>query len=788
LSPEKFLPWLWVVVVAGALAHNAYLWWGPRLAVDTDILALLPAQQRDAVLQKAFSRMVDATQQKLLVLVGASQWTDTLRAAEAYSDVLAPHGNLIRSAGRIGDETEADWLASFQRRRLVLMTPEDEASLRAQPPKFWADLAMAKLNSPFPGPKPTGWQDDPFGLFGNWIQARAQETPVRPRDGRLFVGDGQRDFVVLPFDLQVPVFSVAGQQALTSLLRQARQAAHRVAPEAQVMQAGVILHAAVTGERAHLEISLIGMGSLAGIVLLTWMTFRSLKPVVLVTLSIAIGFLGALSAVALLFDGIHLITLVFGASLIGVAEDYGIYFLCKRSGANQRLGSWQLLRRILPALVLTLVTSVIGYLGLTLTPFPGLHQMALFSIIGLIFAWLTVVFWFPALVSPSTLKNQRLLNHYGRRLTRWPLFHYDRRWSLTFAAFAGLALLGWLSLDIQDDIRALQNSPKSLLDDQLKINALLDLPAPGQFFLLRGATAETVLQREEMLKQRLDRLIEERQIGGYHAISNWVPSARLQAARRALIEQSVLDENGALTALAGMLGEDRGWVMATRARLLSASAAMAPEDFLATPAGEPWRYLWLGKVTEGEYAAMVALRGVTKKSLPALERAGAGIEGVHWVDKVGEISGILAAYRRYMSWVLPLSYLAVYGLLYVRYRQHSWRVLAPTVLATILTLALLGIVGQGLQLFHVLGLMLLLGIGVDYGIFFQEPNSHRDDAAWLAAGLSAFSTMLSFGLLGLSRTPPLQAFGLTMAIGIATVTLLVPCFRQGPWGEEMSGI
>jgi predicted exporter len=776
------------LVVAGALAHNAYLWWGQRLAVDTDILALLPAQQRDAVLQKAFNRMVDATQQKLIVLVGASQWSDTLRAADAYSEVLAPHGKLIRSPGRIGGAAGSDWLASLERRRLVLMTPQDEASLRAQPPQFWTDLALAKLNNPFPAPKSTGWQDDPFGLFGNWIQARAQETPVRPRDGRLFVGDGQRDYVVLPFDLQVPVFSVAGQQAVASLLQQARQAAHRVAPEAQVMQAGVILHAAVAGERAHLEISLISMGSLAGIVLLTWITFRSLKPIVLITLSIAIGFLGALSASALLFNGIHLITLVFGASLIGVAEDYGIYFLCKRCGADQRLDSWQLLRRILPALVLTLVTTVIGYLGLALTPFPGLHQMALFSIIGLIFAWLTVVFWFPTLVHSSTLKNQRLLNQYGRRLTRWPLFHYDRRWSLTFGAFAGVALLGWLSLDIQDDIRALQNSPKNLLDDQLKINALLDVPAPGQFFLLRGATGETVLQREEMLRQRLDRLIEERRIGGYHAISNWVPSARLQAARRALVERSVLDENGALAALALRLGEDRGWVMATRARLLSASAAMVPEDFIATSAGEPWRYLWLGRIIEGEHASMIALRGVTTESLPALQRAGAGIEGVHWVDKVGEISGILAAYRRYMSWVLLFSYLAVYGLLYVRYRQHSWRVLAPTVLATIVTLALLGIAGQGLQLFHVLGLMLLLSIGVDYGIFFQEPNSHRDDAAWLAAGLSALSTMLSFGLLGLSRTPPLQAFGLTMAIGVAAVTLLVPCFRPGPWGEEMSGI
>lgn len=787
MSVGKFFPWLWAAVVAVVVAHNVYLLWDQRLAADTDILALLPVEQRDPVLQRAFAHMVDATQQKLVVLVGAAEWADAIRAADTYGEVLAPHADLIRSGEGVTDQAGSDWVASYQGRHFVLMTSQDEASLRSESQQFWADIALAKLYAPFSGPKMTAWQDDPFGLFGNWVQARGQETPVRPRAGRLFVSDGRRDYVVMPFTVQVPVFSVARQQDVISLLEQARQAAYRVVPKAEVMQAGVILHAAVAAEQAHLEISIISIGSLAGIVLLTWVTFRSFKPIVLITLSIVIGFLGALSVSSLLFNGIHIITLVFGASLIGVAEDYGIYFLCKRSGADDRLGSWQLLRRILPALLLTLVTSVIGYMGLALTPFPGLHQMAVFSIIGLIFAWLTVVFWFPALVHASSLRNQSLLNWYGHRLTRWPLFYHDRRWFFTALSFAGLAGLGWLYLDVQDDIRSLQNSPKNLIDDQIKVNKLLDLPVPGQFYLLRGDRGEIVLQREEMLKQRLDGLIDHRQIGGYHAISNWVPSARLQAARRQLIEQSVLDENGALATVAERLGEDRSWVTAIRARLLGSPASIVPEDFLNTSASAPWRYLWLGK-TVNEHAAIVTLRGVTKESLPALERAGAGIEGVQWVDKVGEISAVLAGYRRYMSWVLLLSYLPVYGLLYLRYRQDSWRVLAPTVLATIATLTLLGMAGQGLQLFHVLGLILLLALGVDYGIFFQEPNSHHDDAAWLAAGLSALSTMLSFGLLGLSRTPPLRAFGLTMAIGIAAVTLIVPCFRKGRYDKQLSEI
>jgi predicted exporter len=216
---------------------------------------------------------------------------------------------------------------------------------------------------------------------------------------------------------------------------------------------------------------------------------------------------------------------------------------------------------------------------------------------------------------------------------------------------------------------------------------------------------------------------------------------------------------------------------AARAGLRAAAARLTIEDFFQASASQPWRHLWLGQVGQ-ERASVIALRGVTKSNLPALGQAAAGLEGVEWVDQVSEISTLLGDYRRNMGWVILLSYLAVYALLYPRYRQNSWRVMAPTALASLLALALLASAGQGLQLFHILALMLLLGIGVDYGIFMQEPDSQRDGAANLAIGISASSTLLSFGLLGLSQTPALRAFGLTMAIGIGAVALIVPCFRK----------
>jgi predicted exporter len=131
-----------------------------------------------------------------------------------------------------------------------------------------------------------------------------------------------------------------------------------------------------------------------------------------------------------------------------------------------------------------------------------------------------------------------------------------------------------------------------------------------------------------------------------------------------------------------------------------------------------------------------------------------------------------------MGWVLLCSYAAVFCLLFARYRASTWRTLAPTVVASTVTIAVLSIAGHSLQLFHVLALMLLLGVGVDYGVFFQERSAHRPAAAWLAVSLSVASTVLAFGLLGLSSTPALQAFGLTMLLGTTLVWLIVPCFRR----------
>ncbi|MES2320102.1 MAG: MMPL family transporter [Pseudomonadota bacterium] len=766
----------WALVVCALVGHNAYLWLGKHIVPNTDILALLPVQERDPILQRSFTQMVDSAQQRVIVLVGAREWPEAQRAAKAYGDVLDQHPELFEPI-KLSGQVEADWLAPFQPHRLALLTPGQEAQLRSAPPQFWTDAALAKLYSAFAGPKLGAFRDDPFDLFSGWVQQRAQETPVRPRDGSLFVADATHQYSLLPMTLKVPAFSLTAQQQVIPLLAKAGAAARAAVPDAQVIQAGVVLHAAAAGAQAEGEVSTIGVGSLIGIVLLTWFAFRSLRPIGLILLSIGIGFLGSLSICWLLFGGIHLMTLVFGASLIGIAQDYGIYFLCNRLSADPSLDSASLLKRLLPGLFLTMLAAVIAYLGLALTPFPGLRHMAVFSAVGLVFAWLTVVCWFPSLIGPNTLKTGLLARYYCATLERWPRLRLNATSLVAMALFLAAAAWGWSRLGVNDDIRSLQTPPKHLIDDQIKLGKLLDAPTPVQYFLVRGASAEAVLQREEALKRRLDPLVDAKSISGYQALSNWVPSQKLQAERRALVQSALLQEGGPLDALAKAIEEDAAWAAATRAHLLTATAPMTVATFLKTPPSEPWRHLWLGE-TAGVHASIVAVRGLSLATLPKLREAGTGLEGVQWVDKVAEISSVLGRYRQYMGWVVLGAYIVVLGVLFPRYRRSAWRVVAPVATASIATLALLGFAGQALQMFHVLALMLLLGVGIDYGIFMQENAGRRDSTPWLAVGLSAVSTILSFGLLGLSRTPALQAFGSTMLIGTTLAWLLTPFFAK----------
>lgn len=770
--PLRWWRWLglaWLLLLVGLGVQQWQLWkQAPR--IDTDILALLPQDAHDPLLSDVTRRIADASSRQIVVLLGSADATAAQAADAAFREHLQRQGSaLLKPAGSIEGwfEQARTFYAPYRDR---LLTAEQRRQLREEDGAELAQAALAALYGPMGAPRLTEWRQDPLGLWPQWWQQRALGSGLRMGEDGLLEADG-RHWSVLQYETRGSAFQLDGERHLDALLDDAAAAARRHAPDLELLRAGVPLHAEAAAVQANREINTIGWGSLAAVLLLVWLSFRSLRPILLVAASLLIGCGVALAATVLVFGKVHVLTLVFGASLVGVAEDYGIHWFASRQ-AEPRERRWALLRHLLPGLWLALLTSALAYLALGLAPFPGLRQMALFSVVGLTAAFLTVIFWFPWL-DGGQIRSTGFSRWLGGSLERWPRLRGRRALLAFFAVVAVVAGAGWSQLRSDDDLRSLQSSPPALVAQQLRIGQMLGMPSPAQFYLVQGADAEQLLQREEALVAKLQGLVDERRIGGYRAISDWLPSQRRQQADAALtaaVEPPVLRQVGEV------VGEELP-------RPDFVAAPLQAAAFLAAPVSQPFRHLWLGRIGDGQ-ASVVMVDDLSRAdALAVLQQQADGLEGVRWVDRTADFSQLLGHYRKLMGALLLVGIVLVFAVLYWRYRAQAWRVFAPTVAAGVLTVGLLGLAGQPLQLFNVLALLLLLGMGIDYGIFLIE---HRGDAsAWLAVCVGAASTWLSFGLLALSATPALRAFGLTLLFGIGLVWLISPLFRPSAVATEV---
>ncbi len=764
----RLAAWAWLALVAVVAVHQWHFWTAGHF--DTDVMALLPQDEQAPEVGRATRQLADQVSRQVVVMIGAPDWASATRAADAWQQALAAAHPPLKPSALAGPATLDGLLAFYAPYRDRLLTPEQRARLEHATPPALVQSALGALAQPGGGAQLSAWNADPLGLWPQWWSARAGDTRARPRDGRLGLEADGLQWVVVLRESTRSAFSLSGDSPITDALAAARTGALRTVPGARVIAAGVPLHAEYAAARAHVETNTIGWGSVAGVLVLVFLAFRSLWPRLLMALSLLVGVAMALSATAWAFGQVHLLTTVFGASLVGCAEDYGLYYFANRQGAPD-VPPLRMMSRLLPGLALALLTSLLGYVALGLPPFPGLRQMALFSVVGIAGAFGTTVCWFPW-IDRGSPRQTAFARWVAASLERYPRFGATRASWLAHAAFALACAIGISRLHVNDDLRQLQGSPQALVDAQRDIGRLLGLASPAQFFVVRGTGADDVLQREEALKARLDVRVAHGELAGYSALSDWVPSAARQASDAALTRRV---EDAVIAGVNEVVGE-------SQRRASFDAGPLTLDQWLASPAATTGRSLWIGAVPRREdgtaFASVVMLRGVRDLgALPDIAASADGLSGVRWADQVQSVSALLGRYRHMMALLLVVGHAAVLLALTWRYGRRAWRAWLPTAVATLGTLALLALFGQTLQLFNVLALALLLGIGIDYGIFLLERETADAGSAWLAVVLGAAGTWLSFGLLALSSTPALRSFGLTLLFGILIVWLTAPCYR-----------
>ncbi|MFC3650773.1 MMPL family transporter [Dyella humi] len=766
--------WFAVATLLLALLGAWLLFGRGRSPIQTDLLAMLPATERNPLAEVAAQRLAHANGDRVILLVANADDEHAKAAAREFGQALAKDDVFASITAELPPFDLQQLVTPYLPHRFALLIDADRQAL-AQPGYDPQQTLAQRINEPFVTGVGTRLQDDPFGWLQHWLEQQPwSRSPLLPEDNLLTAHRDDGSYVLVTATLRGSSYDDAIQRHALSALDQAERAIEHDHPGTHVLRTGALFYAASARSDAERDVHRVGLMSTLGIAVLLLLVFRSLRPLLLAFLSTAVGIVAATTVSVLVFGQIYLLTLVFGAALLGEAVDYSIQYLTARANAGETWEPRRGLRQVRPALLLALGTSLLGYALLGLVPFSALRQMACFAMVGMAVACLSVFFLLPALLQRPAKSLSAGSVRIALALQNVMASHTSGRRGVLLGALTFLlAIPGWSQLRHDDDVHLLISPPANLVAQEKQIREITGLGNGTQFYLVQGADEEQVLQREEALEQRLQAMVDQGQLQGWMGLAGMVPSLQRQHANQALLAPLFAQPDRMRQWL-----RNAGFRDADIDRLVQAwpSTPLSLQAWLKTPVATPFRYLWMGDDAQHGAASLVLPQGDASSAL--LKQVANNLPGVTLVDKAAGVSELFGRYRRYASiWLLAAALLIVpvFGW------RYGWRsvprVLAPPVLGIGFTLAVLGYLHHPLTLFHWMALMLVLGVGANYAVFLREGEphvTHRPGAMYASVLLSAITALLSFGLLAWSSMPALKDFGLTLLLGIGFTALLVP--------------
>ena len=561
--------------------------------------------------------------------------------------------------------------------------------------------------------------------------------------------------------------------------------------DAKLLMTGPGVFSVVSRDSIKSQVRLIFIVSTLLIAILLLVVYRSLSALLLGFLPVATGILAGIASVSIGFGVVHGITLGFGTALIGEAVDYSIYLFMQSDhapdGENEKnRKTW--IVRVWPTVRLGVLTSVFGFAALLLSGFPGLAQLGLYSIAGLVAAAAMTRYVLPHLL-PAGFHIRDVTNT-GLKLSRYAALATRLRWP-------AIALLLASSVIVYQHHDHLWNaeigglSPLSAADQALdtRLRAGMGAPDVRYVVVVSGDSQEAALVATEKVSSALQLLVEKGALATFDSASHYLPSQATQHARQASLpaaaelkprlENAVKDLPVRPQVFAPFLVDveaARNQPLLQRSDLENTSMAMAVDAMLLQH-GQRW-------------SALVPLTAPERGDIDAAQvRAAlnqAQIANALFVDMKTESNRLYFSYMHEAIMLSLVGMLAIVVLLLfvLRSPMRVMAVIAPLAAAVLTVTAGLALFGQQLIILHLVGMLLIVAIGSNYALFFNQPQNNDKNSQAISPRTYAsllfanVATVLGFGLLAFSSVPVLQAMGVTVAPGVILALIFSAVFAR----------
>ena len=522
----------WLIVLSIIAIVLGAAWLNKDIRIQTNIFALLPETHQDARLEKAQQYVSDKLNNKVFVVLDAKddaslkQATQDIQSEVKQSDLFQPLKPQL--------DNEKFAKALYQH-KVGLLNENDKTLLEQKDYQALTEQSMLQMMSPGMPITAELLQQDPLLFFPRYamgLSALQSQTDIQLEDGFATIRDDKGISRLLVLELKSSPYNIDYQEQTASFIKALNQKIkqHNVEPH----WTGTLMFAQFGTSSAQEEISTIGVGSTLGILLLVWFGFRSVRPMLTEMVAVGTGCLVAFAATYLVFDEIHLMTLVFGASLIGVCVDFSFYFMALQS-QHRHVNGFKVLTPVLPSLFVGLLTTLFAYVVLSFTPFPGFRQIAVFSMVGLTAAWITSILLLPRLPALNAEPAIRTLSFIGK-IRSFVQANNPLRYGLILVILL-VTTSSLFFLKSNDDIRNLQSMDQKLKQEDQYVRDRFMQQQGSDYFVVSGTTPQELQKNEQTLLLKLEQLKQDGKVEGFQALGQWLPSIQQQQHNIQLLEQ-----------------------------------------------------------------------------------------------------------------------------------------------------------------------------------------------------------------------------------------------------------
>jgi predicted exporter len=578
---------------------------------------------------------------------------------------------------------------------------------------------------------------------------------------------------------KAPGIDLDAQQAAVAAVQKSFDEANSksTANPAKLVLSGPGVFSALSRDRIRDEVTIMSTIATALVVALIWWVYRSVPVMGLGLLPVGTGIVVGMAAVAAIFGHVHGLTLGFGATLIGEAIDYAIYLLTliRNKPGQTALPTMQ---RIWPTLRLGVLTSVFGFAAMVASDFPGLQQLGVFSVAGLIAAVLTARYLLPHLVPQGFEIRASSLGDWLAAATRvLPKYRNYVNIALVITVVAAVVLH---KKPTESGLGGM--SPISLAEQKVDETLRGQLGAPDLRYLViaQSTTLENALIQAERAATAMQTLQIAGKIVSFDTPTRFLPSQSLQKQRQAAIpSQDVLAANLKVASTEVGFNPDSFKPFLDEIALTKNGELISRKTLKGTQLAAQVESLVVEKPNLA--SVMLPLRDVKDEGALRAAIAALNTPDLRVLDLTTETSTLYQTYRNQSIAYASAGMVAIFIIftLYHWSLKRAVRLMWPLVAAVLWTGSILALAGTVLSIFHIVALLLVVGVGSNYALFF---DNQVDDVSlgpvMISLVVCNLSTIFGFGVLGFSTMPVLSAIGATVGIGAVLCLVLSALYLQ----------